>query len=327
MMRDHTKSLQRWVVPVGFILLSMSPVSDAKGSGLGSGMGGMYWAFIVVGLLVIGAVGYFGFQYWRRARLAEKLRDEGVSSRRNAVESYENAKLEEFNSHFARDLELSSKKRGTKVDPQVAKACEFARAGKRKEVFDMIDKNIVDVNAVDAFGRAFLMIGAEIGDSRLCDGLLRRGADVNQRNKFNGATVLHFAYQYEHDSLGLSLVARGADDTIRAIDGRTCYQLRDEDYDVEAGGVEMQAPMPAPRREMNGDGGKMAGKAKPRKDAGKASGGTRRNSTSHDKMGDRRDKMGDRVDKMGDAYPQQYPPGAIPGSAEKYRPQGQYLGQ
>ena len=27
-----------------------------------SAVGGMYWAFIVVGLLVIGAVGYFGFQ-------------------------------------------------------------------------------------------------------------------------------------------------------------------------------------------------------------------------------------------------------------------------
>ena len=97
------------------------------------------------------------------------------------------------------------------------------------------------------------MVGAEIGDSRLCDGLLRRGADINLRNKFNGATVLHFAYQYAHESLGAvsgpnciprlcaekaklwqSLVARGADDTVRAIDGRTCYQLRDEDYDIEA---------------------------------------------------------------------------------------------
>ena len=36
------------------------------------------------------------------------------------------------------------------------------------------------------------------------------GADVNQRNKFNGATVLHFAYQYEHDSLGLVTYALGS---------------------------------------------------------------------------------------------------------------------
>merc|ERR1719163_2349300 len=127
-------------------------------------------------------------------------------------------------------------------------ACDYARAGERKKVFDLIDRGHVDVNATDNFGRSFLMVGAEIGDSRLCDGLLRRGADINLRNKFNGATVLHFAYQFEHDSLGLSLVARGADDTIRAIDGRTCYQLHEPDYDVEAGGGVPEQQAPAPRR-------------------------------------------------------------------------------
>lgn len=286
-------------------------------------MGGLYWAFIVIGLIFIGAIGYFGFQYWRRARLVDQAKNHGTSSRVKAVASYENAKLEEFNSHFARDLELSSKQKGTKVNPKVAKACNLLRAGKRKEVFDMIDKDGLDVNATDAFGRSLLMIGAELGDSRLCDGLLRRGADVNQRNKFNGATVLHFAYQYEHDSLGLSLVARGGDDTIRAIDGRTCYQLRDEDCDLEAAGVEMQVSLPAPRRDMNGvgDGGKA------RKDPAKAAkGGSRRNSISHDRRGSRR---GSEVEMRGDAHPQ--PPGAIPGSPEKYRAAprgtGKYLGQ
>jgi len=191
----------------------------------------------------------------------------------------------------------------------VLQACDSARAGKRKEVFALIDNHTVNVNAIDEFGRSFLMIAAEIGDSRLCDGLLRRGADVNQRNKFNGATVLHFAYQYENDSLGLSLVARGADDTIRAIDGRTCYQLRDDDYDMEAGGAESEVGMaPAPRRDMNGAG---AGESKGprRKDVGgkgsKAGshGGTRRNSNA------RYDKMGDPVQ----------PPGVVPGNADKYQ--------
>ena len=63
------------------------------------------------------------------------------------------------------------------------------------------------------------MIAAECGESRMVDGLLKRKADINVRNKFNGASALHFAYQYHHESLGMSLVARGADDTLRTIDG------------------------------------------------------------------------------------------------------------
>lgn len=294
---------------VAWVSAALLACVQAKGSGMGSGNGGMYWAFIVLGFLAVGAVGYFAFQYWKRSRLQEKMAKDSIDSRANAIASYEDAKLQAFNKHFQRDLELAAKKRGSKVDPRVLQACDSARAGKRKEVFALIDNHTVDVNAIDEFGRSFLMIAAEIGDSRLCDGLLRRGADVNQRNKFNGATVLHFAYQYENDSLGLSLVARGADDTIRAIDGRTCYQLRDDDYDMEAGGAESEVGMaPAPRRDMNG-GGAGESKGPRRKDVvGKGSkagsrGGTRRNSNA------RYDKMGDPVQ----------PPGVVPGSAEKYQ--------
>lgn len=177
----------------------------------------------------------------------------------------------------------------------------FARSAQRKEVFDLIDKGRVDVNSTDSYGRTLLMIGAEIGDSRLCDGLLRRGADINFRNKFNGATVLHFAYQFEHDSLGLSLVARGADDTIRAIDGRTCYQLHEPDYDVEAaqgGAPEQQAP--APRRDMNAPGGGRGGIGKRSRKQSRADGG-------HN------------YDKMGDPYGQQQVPGVV---QQKYMPEG-----
>jgi hypothetical protein len=242
---------------------------------------------------------------------------EAVSSRNDAVANYEESKLREFNKHFQRDLELAAKKRQAKIDPKVLKAIDCIRAGKRKEAFEMIDKGIVDANATDSFGRTLLMIGAEIGDSRLCDGLLRRGADINQRNKFNGATVLHFAYQYEHDSLGLSLVARGADDTIRAIDGRTCYQLRDDEYDLEAAdlpaaGMEAPAKAPPPRRDMNGDGKKPAR----RKDAGgKESRRVSMSNGAYDKMGD----PNPRYDKMGDPYGDMHPPGAVPGGkGDKY---------
>jgi len=257
-----------------------------KGSGVGSGMGGLYWLYFVLALLIVGIVGYVAFQYWKQQRLKEKMAKDTVHAKVDAVSRYEQDKLQAFNAHFQRDLELAAKKKECKLDPRVDRVIELARAGQRKEAFADIDRGAVEVNCTDSFGRSLLMIAAEMGDSRLCDGLLRRGADINQRNKFNGATVLHFAYQYEHDSLGLSLVARGADDSIRAIDGRTCYQLRDDDYDVEASDAEMmKVQAPAPRREMNA-GVKAAGRKKDGPGGKVSKGHTRRNSAGYDKMGD-----------------------------------------
>jgi len=281
-------------------------------------VGGLYWAFVVCGILVLGVIGYFLYQYWKRQRALDRAQREAIVSKKTAVQSYEEAKLDAFNKQFQRDLELAAKKQILKLDPNVHKAVQFARQGQRKEVFALIDKGAVDACAEDEFGRSLLMVAAEIGDSRLCDGLLRRGADINQRNKFNGATVLHFAYQFEHDSLGLSLVARGADNSIRAIDGRTCYQLRDDDLDAEDADIEA----PAPRRDMNA----AAAAGKKRKDTSHS----RRNSAGHDKMGDKRgtyDKMGDKrvaYDKMGDPTDEysraDYPHGMVPGpTPQKYR--------
>lgn len=291
------------------ILALLAPMAEAKSSG--SGMGGMYWAIAVLIILVIGVVGYVIFQYWKSEMLKERALKESAAGKKNAIQSYEESKLEYFQSHFQKDLDLAAKKKGLILAPAVAAAVDFARAGERKKVFDLIDRGDVDVNATDTFGRNLLMIGAEIGDSRLCDGILRRGVDVNARNKFNGATVLHFAYQANNDSLGLSLVARGADDTVRAIDGRTCYQLHEEAYDVEAGG-DPGARAPAARRPGN----KMehGGQGK-RKTGGQSKGGTRRNSqgrVERDKSGNPIDygynrgppQMGTAYDKMGDAYTQ-----------------------
>lgn len=276
---------------------------DAKKSG--AGMGGVYWAFVVCGILVVGVVGFFLFQYWKRQRALAAAANEVQNVKMSSVQSYEKDKLDKFNAHFQRDLELAAKKKTLKVAPETQRAIDQARVGNRKEAFDLIDSGRVPVDDTDSFGRTLLMVGAEIGDSRLCDGLLRRGADINFRNKFNGATVLHFAYQCEHESLGLSLVARGADDTIRAIDGRTCYQLRDNDYDVEVGGGPEEMKMP-PRRDMNS----MEGKGQQRQ-AKKSKKGTRRGSNAGvDKMGDPRAQY----DKMGDPIH----PGAVGGPGGKY---------
>jgi len=294
-----------------FYLLAQFPL--VEGAKSGGGMGGLYWAFVVIGVLVIGVIGFIVYQYWKRKRALERSHRESNAIKRNAIQQYEDEKLQEFHKNFQRDLELAAKKRSMKIDPSTQKAADFAKSGQRKEVFSMIDNGLVEVNTEDSYGRSLLMLGAEIGDSRLCDGLLRRGADINQRNKFNGATCLHFAYQYEHDSLGLSLVARGADDTIRAIDGRTCYQLHEE-FDDGNEVQQLDIESPAPRRDMNA--ANASGARAKRKDA-KSKGGTRRPSQSnYDKMGDRpetNDKTGDPYDQQTYA-PQPYPPGLVPGN-------------
>lgn len=272
--------------------LFLLPTCAAKRAG--AGMGGLYWAIIVGVILVAGVIGFFIFQYYKNKRAQERVEKEAAKAGKLAAKTYEQAKEQAFMSRFEKDLDLAAKKKGLRLDPFTQSAFELARSGNQKQVYDLIDKGRIEVDAIDSFGRTLLMAAAEIGDARLCDGLLRRGADINFRNKFNGATVLHFCFQFERESLAMSLVARGADDTVRAIDGRTCYQLRDDQYDVEAGDIEMGAVgnAPPPRRDLNGAEAKGGGKKK-----------SRRNSEG--KKSRKQSRGG--VDKMGDPIPSMHP--------------------
>lgn len=189
--------------------------------------------------MIIGVVGYFVFVWWKKKMAREQAEAQAEQDIKDAVSEYEDGKNAAFMSKYEKDLELRSKKNRLKLTVEEEAAIARCREGARKALMADIDNkgNNVTCDTCDAFGRTLLMIAAECGDMRIVDGLLRRGADINARNKFNGATALHFAYQYQHESLGMSLVARGADDTIRAIDGRTCYQLNEdnEPADIEQG--------------------------------------------------------------------------------------------
>merc|ERR1712096_171415 len=79
--------------------------AEAKGSS-GAGMGGMYWAFAVLILLVIGIIGYIIYQYFKAEMLQARMERDIVEGKQDAVMSYEEGRLAEFNSHFKRDLEL-----------------------------------------------------------------------------------------------------------------------------------------------------------------------------------------------------------------------------
>merc|ERR1711865_1123104 len=212
--------------------LLAAAISCVEGARSGGGVGGYYYAFIIGGVVVIGVVGYFAFVWWKKKMAREQEAAEAIKEVQDAVKDYEGGKEAAFMSKYEKDLELKSKKHKLKLSPAEEAAIAHCRDGARKYLMQDIDDeaNNVTCNTCDAFGRTLLMIAAECGDMRIVDGLLRRGADINARNKFNGATALHFAYQYNHESLGMSLVARGADDTVRAIDGRTCYRLYESNY-------------------------------------------------------------------------------------------------
>jgi len=201
--------------------------------------------FIVGGIVVIGVVGYFVFVWWKKKIAREQEEAARKQEAQDAVNNYIKKKESVFMSKYEKDLELKARKGGLKLTVDEEEAIAHCRAGERKAVMKALDdeSNTCTIDTCDAFGRTLLMIAAEIGDTRIVDGLIRRGVDINARNKFNGATALHFAYQYHHESLGMSLIARGADDSVRAIDGRTCYQLHeDADGDIEQG----RAPAPPP---------------------------------------------------------------------------------
>jgi len=231
--------------------LLAAAISCVEAARSGGGVGGYYYAFIIGGVVVIGVVGYFAFVWWKKKMAREQEAAEAIKEVQDAVKDYEGGKEAAFMSKYEKDLELKSKKHKLKLSPAEEAAIAHCRDGARKYLMQDIDDkaNNVTCNTCDAFGRTLLMIAAECGDMRIVDGLLKRGADINQRNKFNGATALHFAYQYHHESLGMSLVARGADDTVRAIDGRTCYQLNEE----QPADIESQRPQPAAEGRQNKD--------------------------------------------------------------------------
>ena len=81
----------------------------------------------------------------------------------------------------------------------------------------------VNVNAEDAQGNTLLCVAAQNGNKRIIKLLLRRGAAINHCN-LRGNSPLHFLYAFGYKELGVYLVGKGADDSIRNHDGLTPYE-------------------------------------------------------------------------------------------------------
>lgn len=76
-----------------------------------------------------------------------------------------------------------------------------------------------------------LHVACQNGNKLMVKNLLRNGANMNVVNA-RGNTALHFAYAYGYRGLGDYIISKGADDSIKNVDGLSCYEgLRQQDVD------------------------------------------------------------------------------------------------
>jgi ankyrin repeat protein len=72
-------------------------------------------------------------------------------------------------------------------------------------------------------GNTLLHISCQNGSKLAVKACLRMGANVNVQNN-KGFTPCHFAFLYGFKELAEYCISKGADDSLRAADGRTCYE-------------------------------------------------------------------------------------------------------
>lgn len=93
-----------------------------------------------------------------------------------------------------------------------------------KEV-EMLLQQGVPIDARDEFGNTILCIACQNGNKNMIKLALRHGADMNICN-FKGNTPLHFCFRYGYaKTLGRYLMQKGADASLRNINGELCTDL------------------------------------------------------------------------------------------------------
>ena len=87
----------------------------------------------------------------------------------------------------------------------------------------LLDTDGVSVETRDQHGNSLFILACQQGSKKLAKFLLKRGADMNSQNN-GGNTALHYLHEYKHLSLAEYLLRKGANDSIKNVLLRTCYE-------------------------------------------------------------------------------------------------------
>lgn len=98
------------------------------------------------------------------------------------------------------------------------------RNNRVKELQGQLIENLFRIDTQENLTRNTLLhVACQNGSKLGVKVCLRLGANLNIQNS-KGYTPLHFAYMYGFTELGEYCISKGADDELRALDGRTCYE-------------------------------------------------------------------------------------------------------
>lgn len=97
------------------------------------------------------------------------------------------------------------------------------RHGRIDEVGNLLARG-VPPDVRDENGNSILAIACQNGNKRLAKLALRHNTNINASN-LRGNTALHFCYKYGNIELGQYLINKGADRTIKNLDGQVCEDL------------------------------------------------------------------------------------------------------
>ncbi len=99
----------------------------------------------------------------------------------------------------------------------------LARHARVSEVEELLIRG-TPVTSRDENGNTILSIGCQNGSKRIAKLALRFGADINEQNE-SGNTPLHYCSLYQKTSLGLYLIKKGADTSIRNNEGKLYSEI------------------------------------------------------------------------------------------------------
>jgi len=107
----------------------------------------------------------------------------------------------------------------------IIKNQDFSLQQKLDMISDLVQKQQVDVNAVDADGKTPLNLVTQLkGDPAIAEILLRLGAKVNQPDLFNNTPLLN-ALSCDQIAIAALLLKYGADTSFKNDMGQNAYDL------------------------------------------------------------------------------------------------------